>query len=145
MKSFEILMVEDNRGDVVLVKEAMRKAGMAHRVRVVQDGVEALEYLRRQGPYVAATRPDLIILDLKLPRKSGREVLDEIQPDPFLNDIPLVVFSSSKAELASVQSCKFRARNYIVKPSTFEGYVEFVQLIAKYQQAGFKEETPEPS
>ena len=145
MKSLEVLMVEDNRGDVILVQEAMRKAGLTHRVRVVKDGVEALEYLRRQGSYAAATRPDLIILDLKLPRKSGREVLDEIQPDPFLNDIPLVVFSSSQSELASARSHKFRAKSYIVKPSTFEGYVEFVQIIEKYRQAGLKEETPEPS
>ena len=126
-------------------REAMRKAGLSYRLTVVPDGIEAMAYLRRQGKYADATRPDQIILDLKLPRKSGREVLDEIQPDPFLHDIPLVVFSSSKSELASARSCKLRAKSYIVKPSTFEGYVEFVQLIEKYRQAGLKEETSEPS
>jgi CheY-like chemotaxis protein len=145
MKPFEVLMVEDNRGDVVLVREAMRKAGLSYRLTVVPDGIEAMAYLRRQGKYAGATRPDQIILDLKLPRKNGREVLDEIQLDPFLHDIPLVVFSSSKSELASARSCKLQAESYIVKPSTFEGYVEFVQFIEKYRQADLKEETPELS
>jgi CheY-like chemotaxis protein len=145
MKAFEVLMVEDNRGDVILVQEAMRKAGLSHRLSVVPDGIEAMAYLRRQGKYADATRPDQIILDLKLPRKSGREVLDEIQPDPLLNNIPLVVFSSSRSELESARSCKLRAKNYVVKPSTFEGYVEFVQLIEEHRQARLKKETPGPS
>jgi CheY-like chemotaxis protein len=75
----------------------------------------------------------LVILDLKLPRKSGREVLDEIQPDPFLGKIPFLVFSSSRSELESARSCKLQAKDFIVNPSTFEGYVEFVQRIEKYQ------------
>ena len=138
-------MVEDNRGDVILVQEAIRKAGLSYRLTVVPNGIEAMAYLRRQGKYTDATRPDQIILDLKLPRKSGLEVLDEIQPNPLLQDIPLVVFSSSKSELASARSRNSQANHYIVKPSTFEGYVKFVQLIEKHRQADLKEETPEPS
>jgi CheY-like chemotaxis protein len=135
MKSYEILMVEDNRGDVVLLQEAVRKTGLGYHINVVPDGVEALSYLHKQGKYAEAIMPDLIILDLKLPRKSGREVIDEIQLDPSLYAIPLIVFSSSRSELELARAHKLPGQKYVVKPSKFEGYVQFVQSIEDIRQA----------
>ncbi|HBA82815.1 MAG TPA: hypothetical protein DCZ95_01855 [Verrucomicrobia bacterium] len=138
MTSRELLMVEDNRGDVVLVQEALRKVGLLCRVNVVSDGVEALAYLRRQGRYAGAARPDLIVLDLKLPRKSGREVLEEIQQDLSLCDIPFIIFSSSKSELELARASELPAHRYMVKPSQFEGYVDFVRVIEEILTSGGK-------
>ena len=136
MKTVEILMVEDNRGDVVLVREALKKAGLAHRLNVVPDGVEAMEYLRRQGKHAEAGRPDLIVLDLKLPRKSGREVLDDILPDSSLRDIPLVILSSSRSELERARARPAPVPVCMVKPSTFGGYVDLVQTLETVRKAG---------
>jgi two-component system, chemotaxis family, response regulator Rcp1 len=130
----EMLMVEDNRGDIVLVQEAMTKAGFDHHITVVRDGVEALAYLHRQGEYAAAPTPDLIVLDLKLPRKSGLEVLDAIRPDPVLREIPLIILSSSRSELEIAQAQHLPMRSYMVKPSTFSGYVDLVRAIEDYRK-----------
>jgi len=135
MKPVEVLMVEDNRGDVVLVREAMAAAGFEHCLNVVPDGVEAMAYLHRKGPYAHAARPDLVVLDLKLPRKSGREVLDEIRPDPDLNRIPIVILSSSKSELELARSQYRPEERCIAKPSTFGNYVELVKLIETFRLA----------
>ena len=135
-KNVEVLMVEDNRGDIVLLEEAMRKAGLSHHVNTVKNGVEAMAYLRRQGEFTGASRPDLIVLDLKLPRKNGREVLEEIRRDPELSDIRLVVLSSSKSELALAMADKPVAPKCMVKPSTFEGYIELVKKIEAFRQMG---------
>ena len=129
-------MVEDNRGDVVLVEEALAKAGLGHTVNVVPDGVEAMDYLRRQGKYAGAARPDLIVLDLKLPRKSGREVLDEIRPDPAFNAIPIVILSSSRSELETARLHSRQEERCIAKPTTFAGYVDLVKVIEAFRQAG---------
>lgn len=123
MNPIDVLMVEDNPGDVVLLREALAKAGINYGIIVVRDGVEAIDYLHGQGEHTGATRPALIILDLKLPRKSGREVLDEINRNDALLAIPLVVFSSSRSELALARSQSSPYRCYMVKPSTFAGYV----------------------
>ncbi|MCY2924090.1 MAG: response regulator [Planctomycetota bacterium] len=133
MDRLEILMVEDNGGDVVLLDEAFTRAGIAHRVNVISDGAEAIEFLRRQGPYAQAPRPDVIVLDLKLPRKGGREVLDEILPDPDLGRIPIVVLSSSQTELEVVVK-KYRLPEgfCIAKPSTFAGYIGIAKTIGAY-------------
>jgi CheY-like chemotaxis protein len=135
-KAIEILIVEDNRGDIVLLGEAMRKAGLRHRIHTVKDGVEAMEYLRKEGEFSCAARPDLIILDLKLPRKNGREVLDEIRRDSDLCGIRIVVLSSSRSELALAKSDKQAAPCCMVKPSTFDGYIELVRNIEAFRDAG---------
>lgn len=135
MKDIEVLMVEDNRGDVVLVEEAFGKLGLGHHLNVVPDGVEALEYLHHQGKYTAAVLPDLIVLDLKLPRKSGREVIEEMRPDPALCAIPLVILSSSRSELELARRRQLPRQRCLVKPSTFAGYVEMVQTVEAFRQA----------
>ena len=142
MKPVEVLMIEDNRGDVVLVQAALEKAGLAHHVTVVNDGVEAMEFLHHGGKYVEAPRPDLIMLDLKLPRKNGREVLDEIRPDPALREIPVVLLSSSVSELKLARSYELPAECYMVKPNTYEGYVELVQAIEAFRRKAAEENPP---
>jgi CheY-like chemotaxis protein len=137
-KIVEILMVEDNRGDIVLLEEAMRKAGLSHRIKTVKDGVQAMEYLRRQGEFTGVSRPDLIVLDLKLPRKNGREVLEEIRRDPELCSIRLVVLSSSKSELDLAMADKELAPKCMVKPNTFKKYIELVNEIETFRNMGQK-------
>ena len=134
MKTIEVLMVEDNRGDVVLMKEAIRSASLSYNISVAKDGVEAIDFLRRKGMYTEAVRPDLIILDLKLPRKTGMEVLDEIKPDPTLCRIPIVILSSSISELGIARLRKEPPYTCIVKPSTFEGYIELAKTIEVFRK-----------
>ncbi len=139
-------MIEDNRGDRVLVQEALAKLGIEHRMNVVHDGAEAMKYLRAETPYADAFRPQLIVLDLKLPRKNGREVLEEINGNPEWRTIPVVLFSSSRAELELAKAIKLPILTYRVKPSTFAGYVEMVRSIVAFfrekgsGQAGPKDE-----
>ena len=133
MKPIEILMIEDNRGDVVLVQEAINKAGLPHRITVAWNGVDALDYLHRRGPHAAAARPDLIILDLKLPRKTGQEVLADIKADPDLRAIPLVILSSSQSELQIAMANKLPAHQCMVKPSTFDGYVALIRSLEVFR------------
>ncbi|MCY2930138.1 MAG: response regulator [Planctomycetota bacterium] len=128
MDWLDILMVEDNGGDVVLLDEAFARTGIAHRVHVATDGVEALAYLRRQGPYADAPRPDVIVLDLKMPRKGGREVLAELLPDTDLQAIPVVVLSSSQSELELIKH-QVPAEHCIAKPFSFEGYLQIARFI----------------
>ncbi|MCY2926987.1 MAG: response regulator [Planctomycetota bacterium] len=132
MVRLEILMVEDNRGDVVLLDEAFDRPGASHCIHVVCDGVEALEFLRRQGAHAHAPRPDVIVLDLKLPRKGGREVLEDILPDPDLRCTPIVVLSSSESELELVRDLHLPMGLCIAKPSTFAGYVEIAGIIISH-------------
>jgi len=138
MRPVEVLMVEDNRGDVVLVETAIERAGLPYHVSVVSDGVEAVEFLHRRGKYAEAPRPELITLDLKLPRKNGCEVLEEIRPDPDLRAIPLVLLSSSSSELRRARSYGLPAECYLVKPSTFQGFVELVQAIEAFRCKALK-------
>jgi CheY-like chemotaxis protein len=133
----DVLMIEDNRGDQVLIQEAMAKLGLEHRLTVVRDGVEALKYLRAEEPYAGGARPDLIVLDLKLPRKNGREVLEEIHGAPAWSRIPIVLLSSSRSELELARAIPVPVRRCMVKPNTFAGYVELVRSIeAFYRQEG---------
>ena len=131
-RPIEILMVEDNDGDVFLTTEALKSAKIANSVHVVRDGVEALEFLRRQGKFAAAPRPDLILLDLNLPRKDGRQVLSEIKLDPDFRAIPIVVLTSSSAEQDVVKSYDLHANCYIVKPVDFAGLMEVVRSIGSF-------------
>jgi len=112
----EILLVEDNPGDERLTREALREKNIDHRLSVVKDGVDALAFLRRQGTHRDAPRPDLILLDLNLPKKSGQEVLAEIGADPDLRDIPVVVLTLSRMDADIMDTLDLRAKSYIIKP-----------------------------
>jgi two-component system, chemotaxis family, response regulator Rcp1 len=125
----QILMVEDNDGDVFLTTEALKGAKIVNCLHVARDGVEALAFLRRQGPHADAPRPDLILLDLNLPRMDGRQVLAEIKSDPALRSIPVVVLTSSNAEQDVIRSYDLHANCYIVKPVDFSGLMQVVKNI----------------
>lgn len=142
MKPVEVLMVEDNRGDVVLVEAAIERAGLPYHVTVVSDGVEAVEFLHRRGKYAESPQPELILLDLKLPRKNGCEVLGELRLDPVLRETPLVLLSSSISELERAQSFGLPAESYLEKPSTYQGFVELVQAIEAFRRKTAMEKQP---
>lgn len=127
--SIEILLVEDNPGDVRLTQEALRESKVLNHLAVAKDGVEALEMLRRQGPYTKQPRPDLILLDLNLPRKDGREVLMEIKEDPILRRIPVVVLTTSEAEKDVHRAYDLGANCYIVKPVDLDQFINVVHTI----------------
>ena len=119
----ELLLVEDSPGDVRLTIEALKEGRVINNLTVVQDGEEAIAFLRRQGRYAGAPRPDLILLDLNLPRKSGMEVLAEIKTDPDLKLIPVVVLTTSQAEEDVLRSYELHANCYIVKPVDLEQFM----------------------
>ena len=127
-----ILIVEDNPGDVRLIQEAFRETGRAHAAVVARDGVEALDYLFRRGEFSAAQRPDLMLLDLNLPKKGGREVLSEIKADSTLLNIPVVVFSSSSAPPDVSSAYKLHANCYVTKPADLEELFATIGWIAKF-------------
>ena len=129
LKPIEILLVEDNIGDVRLTQEALREGRVKNNLSVARDGVEALEFLRRQGPHVNAPRPDLILLDLNLPRKDGRGVLADIKDDASLRTIPVVVLTTSSAELDILKSYSLHANCYITKPVDLDQFVKVVRSI----------------
>lgn len=131
-KEIKILLVEDNPGDIRLVREAMGECGMNHRLEVVVDGVEALEYLRREKASPHGSLPDLVILDLNLPKKDGRQVLMEIKGDADLRRIPVVIFSSSEAEEDILSSYQHRANCYICKPLDLDAFIEVVGQIRRF-------------
>jgi chemotaxis family two-component system response regulator Rcp1 len=129
VKPIEILLVEDNAADVRLTEEALKEGKVRNNLHVARDGMEALEFLRRQGPHKSATRPDLILLDLNLPRRDGREVLAEIKDDDELKTIPVVVLTTSSAEADILKSYKLHANCYITKPVDLEQFVQVVKSI----------------
>ncbi len=131
-RPIEILMVEDSPSDAQLTIEALHAAKIANRLSHVEDGVEALRFLRRQGPYANAPRPDLILLDLNLPRKDGREVLDELKRDPDLKIIPVVVLTTSRSEQDVLRSYQLHANCYITKPVDFTQFMKVVQAIESF-------------
>lgn len=131
-RSIEILLVEDNPGDARLTIEAMRDAKVRNRIQVVEDGVEAMEYLRRQGRFSDATRPDLILLDLNLPRKDGRAVLAEVKADPVLKRIPVVILTTSRAEEDVLRAYDLHANCYVTKPVDLEQFMKIVSLIDEF-------------
>ena len=128
----EILLVEDNPGDARLTREALREARVRNNLHVALDGVEALAFLRRQGKYAAVPSPDLILLDLNLPKKDGREVLDEIKRDDQLRHIPVVILTTSQAERDIVESYRLRANAYVTKPVDLEQFLKVVQSIEHF-------------
>jgi CheY-like chemotaxis protein len=128
----EILLVEDNPGDVRLTREALRDGKVRNNLNVVDDGVKALAYLRREGEYANVRRPDLILLDLNLPRMSGREVLTEIKGDPDLRSIPVVVLTTSQAEQDIVKAYELNANCYVTKPVDLDQFINVVKSIEDF-------------
>jgi CheY-like chemotaxis protein len=128
----DFLLVEDNPGDVRLTQEALKSHKVQNNLHVVTDGEEAMLFLRRQGKYKDAPRPDVILLDLNLPKKDGREVLAEIKSDPLLKTIPVVVITSSEAEQDVVRSYDLNANCYVTKPVNFDQFVKVVQSVSEF-------------
>jgi CheY-like chemotaxis protein len=132
MKSIEILLVEDNPGDVDLAREAMENGKVRNTLHVVGDGEAAMAFLRRKGEYADAPRPDLVLLDLNLPKKDGQEVLAEIKSDDNLKCIPVVILTTSKSEEDISKSYNLHANCYITKPIDLRRFIEAVQAIEEF-------------
>lgn len=128
-KPIKILLVEDNEPDVVLTQEAFKEAKIANSLYVAEDGVEALEFLRKQGKFAQVPRPDLILLDLNLPRKDGRAVLEEIKADPSLTSIPVVILTTSTDERDIIRAYTSHANCYIIKPVDFIQFMKIIKSI----------------
>ena len=132
MNMIDILLVEDNPGDIDLVKEALSDAKVGNKLHVVKDGHEALAYLRRQEGFAAATRPGIVLLDLNLPRMDGREVLKEVKSDPELRSIPIVVMTTSKDEEDILKAYDLQANCYITKPVDFEQFMKAIRSLEDF-------------
>jgi len=128
----EILLAEDNPGDVKLTRKALAEGKLANNLHVVGDGVEAMAYLRGEGEYEGRPRPDLVLLDLNMPRKDGRAVLEEIKCDEDLKRIPVVVLTSSEAEEDVAKSYELHANAYLTKPIDFDGFLEIVGSLEEF-------------
>ena len=128
----EILLVEDDPGDVLMTQEAFEEHKVRNRLTVVSDGAEALSYLRREGRYADAVRPDLILLDLNLPRRDGREVLAEVKKDEELGRIPIVVLTTSAADEDIMRSYQLHANAYVTKPVDFDRFIDVIRQIDQF-------------
>ena len=128
-RQIEVLLVEDDPGDVLMTREAFEAHKLTNRLHVVQDGADAMAFLRREGEYASAPRPDLVLLDLNLPRMDGREVLEAIKTDPSLANIPVVVLTTSEAEEDVLRSYSLHANAYVTKPVDFERFIDVVRQI----------------
>ena len=128
----EILLVEDNPADVALTLETFEDSRLANRMSVTRDGIEALSYLRKEGGYSGSVSPDLILLDLNLPRKDGRQVLREIKTDPDLKRIPVIIMTTSDAAQDILQAYEFHANCYLIKPTGIEDFFTLVQAIEDF-------------
>jgi chemotaxis family two-component system response regulator Rcp1 len=128
----EILLVEDNPGDARLTREALRDAKVRNNLHVVPDGVEALAFLQRQGKHAAVPKPDLILLDLNLPKKDGREVLEEIKQNDEFRHIPVVILTTSQAEKDIIESYRLRANAFVTKPVDLEQFLKVVRSIEHF-------------
>jgi chemotaxis family two-component system response regulator Rcp1 len=128
----EILLVEDNPGDVRLTKEALKEGKVANQINVVMDGIAAMDFLHREGKYENAPIPDMILLDLNLPKKNGREVLAEIKADSNLKHIPVVVLTTSQAEKDIIMTYNLHANCYITKPVDFDQFISVVKSIENF-------------
>lgn len=131
-RPIEILLVEDNPGDVRLTVEALRDSKVQNKLYVAEDGMEATAFLRREGKYADAPRPDLILLDLNLPKKDGPEVLAEIKEDPALKHIPVVILTSSKAEEDIIKTYNLHANCYVTKPIDLEQFITVVKSVRDF-------------
>lgn len=131
-KEIDVLLVEDDPGDIELTREGLKTSKMYINLNVVEDGVRALQYLRREGPYGAANRPDLILLDLNMPKKDGREVLKEIKADEKLRSIPVIILTTSDADMDIVKCYDFGANCYITKPVGFDAFIKVVHSLEDF-------------
>ena len=131
-KPIEILLVEDNPADILLTEEAFEEAHFPHRLYIARDGVEALSFLRRQGPHAGVPMPDVILLDLNMPRMSGLEVLDVLKADDALRNIPVVVLTTSRAESDIWRSYNLHANAYIPKPVTISEFVDVIHSFGSF-------------
>ena len=132
IRPVEILLVEDNPGDVRLTKEAIKEAKIINNLNVVEDGVEALAYLRKKGKFKDVNRPDIIFLDLNLPKKNGREVLAEIKQDINLKQIPVVILTVSKAEEDVIKTYELHANCFITKPVDMDQFIKVVKSLENF-------------
>jgi two-component system, chemotaxis family, response regulator Rcp1 len=132
IRAVEILLVEDSPSDTELTVATLEYAKFRNHVSIVEDGVQAMQFLRRQGPYAHAPRPDVILLDLNLPRKDGREVLAEIKADDNLKTIPVVVLTASSAERDMLQSYQLHANCYITKPVDVGQFIDVIRSIESF-------------
>jgi CheY-like chemotaxis protein len=132
MDALEMLLVEDSHGDVVLVKEALKQTAVTVSLTVIYDGESALAYLRKEEPYTQAQTPDLMVLDLNMPRKSGREVLEAMRNDPTLKDLPVVILTSSNKEEDIRDSYALCANLYLQKPLELEAYFEKIRALVEF-------------
>jgi two-component system response regulator len=132
IKPVDILLVEDSPTDILLTEEALEHSKVLNNLHIVEDGVEAMAFLRRQGKYADAPRPDLVLLDLNLPRKDGREVLTEMKEDEHLRQIPVVVLTTSRAEEDVARAYAAHANCYIAKPVDFNQFTEVVRTIENF-------------
>jgi CheY-like chemotaxis protein len=130
--ALEILLVEDNPGDARLAAEAWKEGGVPGRLHVVPDGVEAIRFLRKLDGYASMPRPDLMLLDLNLPRKDGREVLAEIKADPDLRRIPVVVLTTSQAEPDIIRSYDLHANCFVAKPVDLDSFISVIKSVADF-------------
>jgi CheY-like chemotaxis protein len=131
-KLARILWAEDSIGDVLLIKEAFRQAGLSYRLNVVNNGVVAMDFLLRRGRYARSSRPDLVILDLNMPKKTGREVIRDIKADSSLSDMPLVVLTSSNADHDAIEGLDPKRSLYLVKPASFVALVDLAKQIHNF-------------
>jgi len=131
-RAAEILLVEDNPGDVRLAKEGLKESKVTNNLHVVEDGEEAIAFLRKEGEYSNAVTPDLILLDLNLPKKDGREVLAEIKADEQLRRIPIVILTTSKAEEDIIKTYNLHANCYVTKPVDLDQFVKIVKSVNSF-------------
>ena len=134
-RPMEILLVEDSLVDARLTIEALRRGGIKHRLTIIRDGQEAMEFLHQQGHFARAPRPDLILLDLQLPKKDGRDVLAEVKADLDLQSIPVVILSASQAHEDLLRSELLRVEGYMVKPIDLVKFVQLVRQLKDYWHA----------
>jgi CheY-like chemotaxis protein len=132
VRPIEVLLVEDDEGDVLMTREALDEGKVMNRLSVVGDGVQAIAYLRQEKPFSDAIRPDLVLLDLNLPRRDGRQVLAEVKTDPDLRRIPIVVLTTSEAEEDVLRSYDLHANAYVTKPVDFDRFVEVIRQIDEF-------------
>ena len=128
-RQIEVLLVEDDPGDVLMTREAFEDYKLSNQLHVVNDGAEAMEFLRQEGAHIDAPRPDLVLLDLNLPRMDGREVLQAIKSDPELANIPVVVLTTSEAKEDVLRSYSLHANAYVTKPVDFDRFIQVVRQI----------------
>ena len=131
-RTIDILMVEDDPGDVRLTREALKGSKVLHSLNVVEDGVAALDYLRKVAPYQNAVRPDIVLLDLNLPKKDGREVLSAMKEDSALRSIPVVILTTSQAEEDVLRAYNLNANCYVTKPVDFDQFMRIVRTIEEF-------------